>query len=715
WNNYNPFPFNYFYWQGPDGSKVLCHNFQANWMGIVKWRDIHLRSRIPKEPGLVFSYANSPEEVEASLTKEYIKAFPIFYGLGDGGMGPLEEEVGMATALARGYHAKFTNMLTFFKRDLEPILKNTPTWNDEMYLELHRGIYTSHAKMKKLNRDAECSLLNAETLSTLATLVDPAALYPTEILDRTWKTTLFNQFHDILPGSSIPEVYLEAEPALAGVIQSGHTIAQTQLRVLGDNAPVGLPDSNVLGSAFVFNPLPWARDDVQEITFYDVPELPADVSLFDALGNEHDVLGISRTGETIKISARLHSFPAVGGRWVHLVANEKVVPELSWTELPDETYYIATPNYNAKVSKKTGLLISLVLVATGKELLTGPANKVKIYRDFPKKYPAWDINSTYTRRRCPDPVVQSVKLEQLSKSMVRVVVQEQTNHAKTMTQTITFNAGSPCIFLSFDADWTQKYDVVKVSFPLNTDAHFLTGEIPFGNIDRPLKPRNRFEVTKWEFPAFRWVDLSSEDNSGGVAVINNSKYGFSNRGSMIAMTLLRTSKYPYSVLHSFIQRIPSRKYPKHFDLERHHVEYAIFPHADSWRDAEVWRKAIEFNFPCIAPAGPQELPTGNGDQLAGELISGGLIVAVTPNFRVTAIKLPEDAAKLPAKTLIIRGVEVCGNDGPIEIEFHENLQVQDAQEVDLLELNPAPADASGSKIHFNCGKYEIKTFQITLA
>ena len=708
WSHYNRWPFANFYWQGPDGSKVLAHNFLFNWQGILEWKDYKLRARIPKQPNLTFSYANAPAEIEAALSNDYVRAMPIFYGWGDGGMGPFEEEIGLATEIARGFKGKFTNMYTLFTRHLEPNLKNPPTWNDELYLERHRGIFTSHAKVKKLNRDAEIHLLNAEILSSLAMLVDPATVYPVETLDKAWKLLLFCQFHDILPGSSIPEVYLETEPAMQGIIEDAHTILYSQLKNLASHSKMN-PPNNALLSTFIVNPLPWKRNDVQEIIFYDVVQLPPkDSVLIDAAGSRHKVLDIVQAGEIAKVLVQWNYFPATAGRWVHLVAAEENRIQLKVEEDPS-SYTFTTHTYSAKVAKQTGYLTSLVLLETGKELLKGPANKIKIYKDFPRKTPAWDISPGYTSNKCPIPSLQSIKLTKSGNTLATLTIQRYTPHAKYMTQILTFNTASPLIHITFDADWTQHHDVVKVAFPIKTDTQTVTGEIPYGNIARPLAPRNRFDEARWEWPALRWVDQSSDDGSGGLTLINNSKYGFSNLEGVLAMTLLRTPKYPKPLIHSFIRRIPKRNYPKYIDLEQHCVEYAIYPHSGTWREAEAWRRAIEFNYPLIYPDAPLE--PANSEESA--VLSGGLILDCTPNFRVTAIKRPEDASTLPSNTLIVRGVEMCGIDKSIEIEFNNNLNVKECQEVDLLEMNPQPISARGNKVTFSCGKYEIKTLLIT--
>ncbi len=710
WSHYNPWPFANFYWQGPDGSKVLAHNFLFNWQGIIQWKDYKKRARIPNQPGLTFSYANSPAEVENALSDDYVRAMPIFYGWGDGGMGPFEEEIGLATAIAQEFKGKFTNMYTLFKRHLEPNLKNPPTWNDEMYLERHRGIFTSHAKVKKLNRESEISLLDAEITSSLAMLVDPTTVYPAETLDKAWKTLLFNQFHDILPGSSIPEVYLETEPAMQGVIEDAHTIIHTQIKTLASKSPAN-PPSGARASTFVVNTLPWARNDVHEITFFDVTHLPqGGAVLIDSAGTKHNVGKLNLAGETAKVLVQWNNFPGMAGRWVHFMSTEEGTAQLVIEE-DSNAYIFGTPTYKAKVDKRTGYLTSVVLVATGKELLKGPANKVKVYKDYPQKTAAWDISGGYTSYKCPLPSVQSIKLEKAGSVVATLTIQRYTSHAKYLIQTLTFNAASPLIRMTFDADWTEHHDIVKVAFPINAGTKFVTGEIPFGNIDRPLTPRNRFDEGRWEWPALRWVDQSSDDGSGGISLINKSKYGFSNLEGVVAMTLLRASNYPRPIIHSYIRRIPKREYPRHFDLERHYVEYAIYPHAGTWREAETWRKAIEFNHSLLCADGPLDPSTASGKPV----ISDGIIHACTPNFRVSAIKRPEDANKLPLNTLVIRGVEMHGTSGSVELETHPNLKIKEAWDVDLLEMNPQPITVRGNKVAFNCGKYEIKTFLVTFA
>lgn len=265
WNDLTEFPFANFLWRGIDGSEIFTHMYKCNW-SVFTALSLYKRSgRKIKNPNLVFNSLSEKEYIESQLSDDRVKTCGVFFGLGDGGMGPVQEEIELLRNLERGKHLKFSNFEQYFKilrRECGDVL---PIWNDELYLENHRGVYTTQANIKKLNRLCEINLRNWEILSSLSDIILKNYSYPSQEIEKSWKILLFIQFHDILPGSSIQDVYYEQEKEMDNLIQkikkSISTILQSILLLSLKNLDL-IQNDDANNYAIIFNSLPWDRDGI---------------------------------------------------------------------------------------------------------------------------------------------------------------------------------------------------------------------------------------------------------------------------------------------------------------------------------------------------------------------------------------------------------------------------------------------------------------------
>ncbi|MGV9204399.1 MAG: hypothetical protein ACOC44_10335, partial [Promethearchaeia archaeon] len=377
WNDYTEFPFANFIWRGLDGSEIFTHIFLYNWNSVLKLSLYERTSRKIKEEGMVFDSSNTMEDFEEALTNERIKTCGIFYGFGDGGMGPWIEEIDMMTNLGRAGHMKFCTTGQFFNKLQQECGDLLPIWNDELYLEYHRGVYTSQAKTKRLNRLCEVKMRDCEIILSFLSVMFRDLSYPHEEIQQLWKDVLFNQFHDILPGSSIQDVYYEQEKELEEVVEEADGYISESLQLLL-NTYFNLNEIDEQEQddfILVVNTLPWKRqgyitlknekNDSIQIKLKDIEPFSLQFLKQSELLEKH-----SRNRE--KVNLKLSDFP------------DKIIFEnnlLSFT-----------------VEKETGKIISLIYKETGKQLIkSGHGIGIHVYEERKNAYPAWEIYSGYTQ------------------------------------------------------------------------------------------------------------------------------------------------------------------------------------------------------------------------------------------------------------------------------------------------------------------------------
>jgi len=691
WNDTNDWPFVLFYWQSPDGSRIMTYTYSYTLNLIYQTPNLGgftKASRLFKVSNQEFNYTDGFKKVERMKGDKYLREFGFVYGLGDGGGGPVRSEVIFFKELYRkGIVKGFITMEQYFKI-LEKYKNEIPVWNDEMYLEFHRGCYTSHSWLKSEMRNVEQLLFKTEVLATIANKF--GNVYPKIKLENLYKKMLFNQFHDILPGSSIPEVYNDTKQDLKSINQNCNKLNNDTLDIIRNKL-------SLEGNFIIFNPLNWSRSSiielkeignckikdnegkqipVQEINdnkiVFITPEIPSIGFL------ELNIENIGKSNNTSEYQTDLH-----------LQENE--------TELKIENQYILL-----KINKNNGNISSIFHKKLQKEILTGDGNEIQIFREkFGNVgFTAWNLDRNY-QRRPRECLLESINIKEQGPVRIRVEVKKKMNKS-TFIQSIILYNDIDRIDFNLKVEFYEKWHLVKLAFPINVNTEYVNCEIPFGVIRRSTKPKNSAEAAKFEIPVQRWLDLS--DNEYGVTFINRSRYGFDvkydpNLKNILRMTILRVPKYPPkgSPIGSIF---PSR----HFhDQIYFSVDYSLFIHEKNWIESKAYKKGIDFNVPVIF----KQFNKNTGKlKLPIELIS-----IVPENIIISAIKLSED----DNDSIIIRVYETTGKDSKCAIKFNELFKLENVEEVDLLELNPKPIqEFTQNEIFLNIKKFEIKTIKVKL-
>jgi alpha-mannosidase len=588
--------------------------------------------------------------------------------------------------------------------------RKIPVIDDELYFQYHRGTYTTQAEVKKNNRRAECLLEVAEKFSTLAQKY--GYKYPCEELEEVWEKLLLNQFHDVLPGSSISEVYRDSEECFRSIFHTVDSTISSALKTIAAKI-------NTLGqgkSLLVFNPLSWSRTDLVEVS---LDELGNELEIYDEKERLIPSQVIEEEGKIIFIA---EDVPSIGYRGYRVKqASQRTKPRTNLSS--DETrkeIKLENEFLRVKVDKETGLVQSIFDKKQTKEVLHSSGNKVQVFEDYPvsgrssiaypvdaKIFDAWEV---YIYQQpdgvkfveLKDPV--EVKLVEEGPVRTRVLVKymyAQEGRADSIFfQEVMLYYNIPLLQFKLYVDWHAAHRLAKVAFPLNVHSDFTTYEVPYGFITRrnPVSPNATLaERAKYEAPGQKWVDHSSEDGSYGVSLLNDCKYGFDTANDMIRMTLLRSAAYPIELRTAFGLTVDQTALTLVTDQGKHRIAYALYPHCSDFREALTTRKAYEFNYPLIPVIEPSH---------DGELPKVYSFVSAEPdNIVLTVIKKAE-----ASDATILRFYETAGKDANAVVHFSET--PKDAKETDLLENETSKATAEEKNIKTPISKHEIKTIKM---
>lgn len=565
-NQFNILPSHSFLWEGLDGSQILTH-FPSS--------EVYISEANVKE--VVYGVNNFKDHDRAR--ESYL-----LFGWGDGGGGPtaaMLEQLKRMSDVDGLPRVQIRPPSEFFER-LKADLKEPLVWLGELYFETHRGTYTSQARNKLFNRKSELALHNVEFLAALAKATRGAEYSETEIT-RLWKKVLFNQFHDILPGTSIREVYEDTERDYADVLAS---TAQLQ-----ENATMSLVGAGVGNRICAINTL--------SVTRREVIALPETMS-GQQVSAEGAALGVVtapplgyRVGEAVTVQA-------------HVTSAEQ-----------DETIVLENDFVRATF-QRNGRLTSLYDLRKGRECIATNAggNRFALYDDNPLMYDAWDVDIFHLEKPLDTCGARGCRL--LEKGPLRAAIEfEYALTPKcTLKQRVSLTAISPRLDFANEVDWHESHKMLKVEFPLNLRAQNATYEIQFGHIQRPTHYNTSWDLARFEVYAHKWADLSEPDY--GVALLNDCKYGHSVHGSVMALSLLRAPKYP----------------DVQADMGHHSFRYALLPHDGSLQSAGVIDEAYRFNVPLIVRA---------TDQPAGEV---SYFAVDTASVVIDTVKKAEDSDDL---------------------------------------------------------------------
>ncbi|MHA1730353.1 MAG: alpha-mannosidase [Promethearchaeota archaeon] len=722
WNQTNKgtFPSGILRWMAPDGTVLPTVLIYFGYLlPITYGKDYPDLYRLlkPEHADFIADYGVPLEEVRRVQSAELMLDNIFGFGLGDGGHGPVEAEIAIVQALRTLYPRKFR----FYRQgDFVTLLqKHFPrwlTWRDEIYLELHRGTYTTHGRVKRSNRDNEVLLEVNEKLQTFSSLFGrPPGRAE---LERHWKLLLFNQFHDIIPGSSIPEVYDDAYADYEVLYDYNRNTIRSTLEYLGGMAhlreDLGTP-------VIVFNALSWEHDTPLELDTVIEGEIGA---VFDSQGNPLPFQvttlpsKVSLGKNARKVTAILPNTPPHGITLAYISkgGHSGVDPvklgakEVVTAKKIDGVLVLENDLIRASIDARSGYLTSLFDKQLGREALSRKSGVVRLYREL-KGTDAWNIDPDYQDNLVQVPEeANEVTISQEGPVVASVVVKRLVNESTFCTTTRLY-AGSKVLVFSLDVDWKEKNTIFKLEFSPAVDfssTNTVTAEIPYAHIDRPIRPRTRFDRERWEYSCQKWVDLS--DGEVGFSVVNNSKYGFSVSKDRILLSVLRGPEFPSCAKETLYIDCGDSSRPKYTDQHFHRgIEFGVFLHEGTWRQ-ETWRRAHEFNYPLFAAPITQpmvdDIPTEKVLELPLSFLE------VTPsNVQLVVVKSWEDStASDRVLPVVLRLVEMEGEHSTVRVQFHQKVEVVGAKVVNLLEMDPRPLpvpDKDGFVVEV--GPHEIKT------
>jgi alpha-mannosidase len=731
-NSYSQFPFVNFLWESPDGSQVLA-NLSPGGLGAMSRHDKFDPVRRMLEPGkkLRADYAVDKPEA-ADVYSDEIPPIGVFVGKGDGGHGPTGEEVAVLDTLVSEGKAEWMNVTDYFSKVLEKARDRVPVWADELYYEYHRGTLTTHALVKRMNRYFEWHLVAVEKfIAAVAAAKGVDTTKWSEQLRVAWKFLMLNQFHDVLPGSSIPEAYddvydfWEYQKTLVDEVEREAWIALLGTPAKGKT----LGDATILFNASGYD----VKDVVAEVPFEGkaVPKAATvngetvPVQLVDADSLGLDPLFVKRPRRLLfKVSALQHAFNQI------TYGKDAPAGQAPANKAEDNGKEIVVENgfHAVKVSKETGDITSITDKKLKKEILVAPGVQLHLYFDWHVTEQAWNISPGY--REMPIAIPPPSRVSIIESGPVRWTVEiereafnedsESKENAKSkIFQRVSLVQGAPGVHVEFMLDWHTCECTAKVDFHLASMGEKVVSEVPYGTIKRASNPTANHDVPRWEQYHQTWADVPSKDGKWGVAFVNNGRYGHDTKDNRFGLTLVRGPMPPKPSGESWVHKERADRFkatgeapPGHDDLGCHLFKYLVVPHEGSFDKSEPFVPAIAhwFNEGCVvcpAPADPKRDFLGN--KIA--CIDG-------KNAEIGTIKDAEDK-----DGRIIRVVEAAGTGGKVTLLLHPSLKVKGVIETDILERRlpaqsiAAKKDASGliTSVSFTAKPHEIKTLLLKSA
>lgn len=639
WNDTNPFPYDTFVWQGMDGSSVVAH-----------FNRIHC-SPDPETLTDAWRQVQHNDVQDRRL---------ITFGYGDGGGGPTAEMIEIARRVEdlEGCPRVEYKSVSAFMEGVSRDLIHLPRWTGELYLELHRGTLTSLAKLKRGNRQSEFALRSAEFAAALAHLVTKT-VYPADDLLDLWKILLLNQFHDILPGTSIAEVNDEATAAFATCLKETNALRDRCLQSLTEQGS-GTNEPSIL----LANDLSWER-------FGDVVLTGLPTGMRPSAG------GIVQEIEDVKgqkslIVADLH-IPALGYRTIPLQ------PRGTWEGEPPfhiDGDVIETPHARIRLNE-AGQVVSFFDRKARRELVAngGVFNELLMGEDVPALWDNWDIDRDQRLKMMPQNTLLRRTVVADGPLQLRIRQEYRIGQSSTLVQDMVFHANTPQVDFDTVVDWREKYQFLKVGFALDVLADSARHEIQFGHLMRSTHDNTRFDRAQFDVCAHKWTDIS--ETGYGVAFLNDCKYACTVKGNKYHLSLLKSGRHP----------------DPRGDEGSHRFAYALLPHEGGFSVESVVRPAYEFNTRVssltVASTADKEF---------------GLVTVDAANVIIESVKWSESG-----EGFILRLYEAGKTGTHVNLAF--GLSIAEVNETNLLEENPRPLEITDNGVSLYLRPFEIKTLR----
>ena len=649
WNQVDKMPYDTFMWKGIDGTPIFTHLVTT--LGVGQSTDDFFTT---------YNGMLHPDALMGGWTryqnKDINNDILISYGYGDGGGGPTREMLETSKRMEKGIKGLPKVRQEFSRNYFDELYdrvkdnRRLPVWEGELYFEYHRGTYTSMARNKRSNRKSEILMMDLELLSLLASW--QGVEYDKAAMDKMWTTILLNQFHDILPGSSIHEVYEVTKKEYAELWEQGMAMISERIAALAGEGE----------AVTVFNTLGFDRNDIVS--------LPENVS--GALADEEGHIYPVQTAGGKKV-AYVHGLPSKGYKSFKVVENAE--QEIPFTRNGNS---LETPFYSVTFDEN-GLFTSIFDKKNDREILQDnkKGNLFTMYEDKPIYYDNWDIDIFYTEKKWDAEQLENMTWEM--GPVCTVIEQERRISNSLIRQKIYFYADSARIDFETYVDWKEHQHLLKVNFPVDIHTDEASFDVQFGNLTRKVHTNTSWDMARFESCGQKFMDLS--EGHYGVSLLNDCKYGHSVKDSVMALTLIKSGIEPNPVT----------------DQEEHFFTYAIYPHAGNLRDCDTVEEAYRLNFPAYAKAGAK----------AGA--SESLLRTDKKNVMIETVKEAEDNSGL-----IVRVYEYENTKTKAALTFGMGKEIVSVTECNLMEEPETEMAHTNDSFEFVIKPFEVKTFKVVL-
>ena len=628
WSQFNKFPHHSFWWKGVDGTKILTHFLPED----------TYNSQL-KPSTLIKAEKNFKDK---AVSNNILSLF----GIGDGGGGPNQEQI------ERGLRAKdlescpkviFSKAEDFFE-ELKQESEEFATWDGELYLELHRGTLTTQAYCKMMNRKLEFKLRNLELLYASSDLSN----YPTQAIEKLWKVLLINQFHDILPGSSINLVYKDTHREYKEMVQEINSLTQQweSKNAESDTASITILNSNTS-------------------EFNGLVEIPEKFKNEKSLSDGKNSYIVQNANNKTYIAIKIPSLEKVILTKSNNIASSLTAKKSATLILENE---LISYEFNAK-----GRLLNIIDKKTNYNFSVpnNEGNVLTIYDDHPHNWDAWDIDIYY--EKCPIVHLEALSHEIVSEGETFKQIKFSYQYGKsTFTQLITLSQASPLLEINHQVNWQEKHKMLRAAFPANIQNGNAYYDIAYGYIERPNNRNTTWDLARFECATHKYAGLSSQSN--GLFVLNDSKYGYKIVENVIDVCLLRSPTDP----------------DPEADTGAHEFKLALLPNQDHFSSSNIATEALQFNNPPLV--------------LNGKLKKNLPIKINSSNVTLEAFKKCDFD-----NSIIVRLVENKGKLSNVTVTIPDHKK---CTETNLMEKEISQVKITNNQLNLSFTPFEIKTFKL---
>jgi len=661
WNQYNRLPFQSFWWQGLDGTRVLTHFSPTLETGAT-------RAGTYNADASGDEVMNTWNEYSQKDSKEPGKVLPVLmsFGYGDGGGGPTREML-ESIDIYRSFPAmpqtKYARVIDFFTRlEAESKLEPLPVWNGELYLEYHRGTYTTHSRNKRANRKSEILLHNCEFLSSVNSLLT-GETYPLTQLREAWQTICLNQFHDILPGSSIGEVYAESLTQYSQVKQTADTLIENALQSIS---------SKMGGDCFVINSAPFPSNE---------PVFLAKDQLNPAVTNRLKSQGVQVQDNEEGWWLDVGELPAYSiSNIENLLSKSQNHGEIGM--LIASSSLLENQHLRVEINDQ-GDIIRIFDKTAQRELLPGGciANQFQAFEDRPLYWDAWDIDIFYEDKQWLAEPAHSIRVVESGPLRATIEIHRRILNS-LIVQRISLVHNSARLDFDTHIDWHERHILLKVAFPVEVLSPTASYEIQWGHVQRPTHRNTSWDWARFETCAQKWADLSEGDY--GVSLLNDCKYGHDIQENVMRISLLRSPTSP----------------DPQADQGEHQFVYSLFPHK-----GPVNSETIRQGYLLNNPVQTFSRESTHTDSTNSEAVC--LLRVDQQNIVIETVKQAEDG-----NGWIVRLYESCRQRGKARLKFA--FPIQKAWRTNILEQDQQELICNGDTVEIEYRPFQVITLRLIL-